>query len=269
MKKWWLGICCILLLWVAKLSYDQQQYNNEISQLQNQITKINQVTDHLNDQLVVRQGRTLQPHAQQNVEPSNSIQLFTPIQWIKQRLNLIQFALQQQQATYALEHLQALTHDVPHYDLAISLKQSLAEALLVDQESIIQYSAQKELQKKQINVLFKQIDQYLNQLQIKTVSGQAPKNQPTWFSLQSTAQTKNALMSQGIVIKEVQLRLLLAQQLFYSGQYGEYQSSIDEIQKICKQSPWLNQQDLLNILQQSKALTVLNIPSLQSIILIK
>lgn len=270
MSKQWLVVGAALLLWVAKLTYDQQQYLDQITSLQNQITKVSQSTDNLNDQFVALQRHGVTVTHDSEKSPTTSSDSLNPLILVKQQLDLIQFALQQQQNSYALEHVQALIQNLVHYEIAPALKQNLLDALTADQQHITQYYQQQELQNKQTSFQLQQINQYLNALMTKaTVDDDKAVKEKTWFSLQSTDQAKTAMMGRSIVVKEMQLRLLLAQQLFYHGKYQEYQTNIDDMLVLTQQSSLVNQKELQHMLEQAKQIIVPNLPKLQATALVK
>ncbi|SDB95836.1 hypothetical protein [Acinetobacter boissieri] len=274
MSKKWLLVGVALILWVAKLTYDQQEYVDQITSLQNQITKVSQATDNLNDQFVAlqRHGVSTLPDTKALPEKqlTTGIDILNPLVLVKQQIDLIQFSLQQQQNSYALEHLQTLIKNVMQYDIAPALKQNLLDSLTSDQQRIVQYYQQQELQKKQTSLQLQQINQYLNVLMTKMATGDEKiAQEKTWFSLQSTDQAKTALMGRSIIIKEMQLRLLLAQQFFYHGKYQEYQASIEDMLVLTQQSSLLNQKELHHLLVQAKQINVLNLPKLQATALVK
>ncbi|MBF7681729.1 hypothetical protein I2F27_00050 [Acinetobacter sp. B5B] len=274
MNMKWLLVSTILLMWVAKLTYDQQQYGEQITSLQSQITKANQATDNLNDQFVALQRKDASSINDNKplteTESKHVASPFNPLVLVKQQLDLIQFSLQQQQNSYALEHLQILIQNLVHYDIAPALKQNLLDTLSLDQQRITQYYQQQELQNKHTALQLQQINQYLNSLMTKVaMRDEQTIHDKTWFSLQHTDQAKTALMSRSIMIKELQLRLLLAQQLFYHGQYQAYQVNMDDMMALTKQSPLVNQTDLQQMLMQARSINVLNLPKLQATALIK
>lgn len=274
MSKKWLLVSVAVILWVVKLTYEQQEYVGQITSLQNQITKLSQATDNLNDQFVSLQRHSINSTQYTKALPEKqatvAVDALNPLVLVKQQLDLIQFALQQQQNSYALEHLQALIQNIMSYDVAPAMKQNLLEALTVDQQRITQYYQQQELQNKQTTLQLQQIQHHLNVLMSKTSAEDDKAVQDkTWFSLQPTDRAKTALMGRNIVVKEMQLRLLLAQQLFYSGNYQAYQNSMDDMLTLIKQSSLVSQKNLQQLLVQAKYISVLSLPKLQAIALVK
>lgn len=101
MRKIAYFILVLGLVWLAKLSYDVAQYSQTIPQLQQQLVQSQQQYSLLNDQLVGLQ-RQLQD---KNTSNNNNKLVTTPITIdgippavvIKQKLQLVQFAVDQQQ----------------------------------------------------------------------------------------------------------------------------------------------------------------------------
>ncbi len=62
-----------------------------------------------------------------------------PTVLIKQKLELIQFAIDQQQFIYAVDHLTQLQQTLPQYGIAPALQHSLNQALEQDKQAIQQF----------------------------------------------------------------------------------------------------------------------------------
>lgn len=288
MKKLWIGLLCLSILWIAKLTYDQQQYTQRLDVLERQATKVEQNADNINDQLIAFQ-RKVQPLTQQADQgqmnlavPSQAEQhlisdqhmAINPIVLIQQQLDLIQFALQQKQTVYALERLQLLSEKVLNYDFAPALRESVYTSLLQDQQNISQFNLQHSIQVKHAYRTLRSLDQLLNQLMKKNTLSYSPNDDHkhsgfSWFSLQPSSQAKTNLMGQSIVIKEAQLRLIIAKQMIDAGQYSEYRYALDDILALCHQSPMLNKKEVLALIQQANNIPLNDPPKLHTPALLK
>ena len=118
-------ILALGLVWLAKLSYDVAQYSQTIPQLQQQLDQTQQRYALLNDQFVavqrqVQNNRVVEPDENTVTMPA-IVAGVAPIILIKQHLQLIQFAVEQQQFIYALEHLNQLQQQIVQYAVAPAL----------------------------------------------------------------------------------------------------------------------------------------------------
>ncbi|MFT4021528.1 MAG: hypothetical protein QM666_08450 [Acinetobacter sp.] len=275
MKKLWVGLIFLALLWIVKLSYDQTQNIKQIQELQNRITLNDQSNAYLTDQLVAlqrqTQTRSSSTHAQtSNIDVTSAL---NPINVVKQQLNLVQFALQQQQDIYAFEQLKQLSQQIPTYALSPAIEQGLIQALSRDLSAIQQYHDLHQSQRTQSQVLLAKIDQQFSRvLNTSHAQYQKPIEKKhfweNWVQVSSTAQQKIALMDQRLVVKEAQLRLLLAQEALASNQYDEFQQSLNDIILLLQQAPALNQPELRRLLEKAKALPMTDIPKLSAMALL-
>ena len=250
-------------MWLAKLSYDVAQYSQTIPQLQQQLDQTQQRYALLNDQFVA-----VQRQAQNNrvVEPAEDMVTMpatmtgvAPIILIKQHLQLIQFAVEQQQFIYALEHLNQLQQQIVQYAVAPALQQSLMKAIEQDRLAIQQFVLAQTQQQQQLDHLLQQLDQKIQQeisnpnitLQ-KTATGSWWK----WFRLERVEQPATDLMNRHVLLKEAQLRLLLASQALNQGQTSEYRKSVQEVIQLLVKLPDQNSQQIRSRLEK-----VLNLPA--------
>ena len=191
-----------------------------------------------------------------------------PMDMLAQQLDLVEFALQQQQFHYALEKLSVLANHLTDYALAPALKQSLHQVIQQDQKQIQQFIATRDAQYQQVSQLLQQLDQHLKQ-QI-----QQPELNPAdvddryfwqkWLSIESAKQPATQLMQRQIILKEAQLRLLLARQVFMQGQYVQYQQEVNDIIQLLQQLPDQKAQQLVQQLEKIKSLNIVPTPSLKT-----
>ena len=256
-------ILALGLVWLAKLSYDVTQYSQTIPQLQQQLDQTQQRYALLNDQFVA-----VQRQAQNNrvVEPAEDMVTMpatmtgvAPIILIKQHLQLIQFAVEQQQFIYALEHLNQLQQQIVQYAVAPALQQSLMKAIEQDRLAIQQFVLAQTQQQQQLDNLLQQLDQKIQQ-EISNPGITLQKNANgtwwQWFRLEKVEQPATDLMNRHVVLKEAQLRLLLASQALNQGQISEYRKSVQEVIQLLVKLPDQKSQQIRSRLEK-----VLNLPA--------
>ncbi|MFW1952361.1 hypothetical protein [Acinetobacter beijerinckii] len=267
-------ILLLSLLWLAKLSYDVAQYSQIVPQIQQQLSQTEQRSALLNDQLVAlqRQGQ----NADLNVENAKDVNTIinpttlSPVLLVKQQLELVQFALDQQQFLYAIDHLNQAQQQVLKYAVSPALQQSLIKALEQDKQAIQQYVLAQTQQQQQLDNILQQLDQKLaDEIQNPTIKIQKNENNAWWhwFKLEKVQRDSPDLINRRLVLKEAQLRLLLASQALHEGQMLEYKKSVQEVLQLLQGLPDRNTQQLklrleklLNLpLQPAPKLTTLSL----------
>ncbi|MBC9230387.1 hypothetical protein HI850_013745 [bacterium SPL81] len=262
------------LLWLAKLSYDVVQYSQVIPQIQQQLSQAEQRSALLNDQLVAlqRQGQNADLTVEDAKDVNTTINPTTlsPVLLVKQQLELVQFALDQQQFLYAIDHLNQAQQQVLKYAVSPALQQSLIKALEQDKQAIQQYVLAQTQQQQQLDNILQQLDQKLaDEIQNPTIKIQKNENNAWWhwFKLEKVQRDSPDLINRGLVLKEAQLRLLLASQALHEGQMLEYKKSVQEVLQLLQGLPDRNTQQLklrleklLNLpLQPAPKLTTLSL----------
>ena len=251
------------LLWLAKLSYDVAQYSHTLPQLQQQLDQTQQRYALLNDQFVavqrqVQNNRVVEP-AENTVTMPAIVAGVAPIILIKQHLQLIQFAVEQQQFIYALEHLNQLQQQIVQYAVAPALQQSLMKAIEQDRLAIQQFVLAQTQQQQQLDHLLQQLDQKIQQ-EISNPGITLQKNANgtwwQWFRLEKVEQPATDLMNRHLVLKEAQLRLLLASHALNQGQISEYRKSVQEVIQLLVKLPDQKSQQIRSRLEK-----VLNLPA--------
>lgn len=262
----------LVLGWIIKLSYDMFQISQQIPQFQQDILKLEQNNASLNDQIVALQRQLssgeAKPAVATNVQQPMQSQ-FNPVILIKQQLQLIQFALQQQQYILAIDKLNSLDASLGQYELAGTLKQSLHEAMVKDRQAIQQFVLMKQQQQEQFNNLLSQMDKILQQSQ---QGGRVQLNRKDntsfwqgWIQFEKVKREPAALLDRQILIKEVQLRLILAKQALNLGQVSEYQNTVQMAIEQISQLPDRDSQQLKQKLEKIKQVPVLPIPKLAAL----
>lgn len=275
MRKLFVALSLLVILWIAKLNYDVMQNTKQLQELRTQVLHGEQANANANDQLVALQ-RQLASSKEASVpvpdvaHPEGAVEhSLNPVILVKQQLQLVQFALQQQQDVYAFEQLQKLNQEIASYNLSAALQQSLYQAISQDLQTIQQYHDNHQNQLDQLHLLFRQIDQQLNQLLFSQNQQYQPAQKKhfwnNWFKVESTDQPQTELMNQRLVLKEMQIRLVLAKQLLESGQYDEYQQTLLEVHQLLRQAPTFNQRNLMGLLEKAKQLPAVTAPKLTAL----
>ncbi|MCI3880687.1 hypothetical protein [Acinetobacter higginsii] len=271
MRKIGYLILGLSLLWLAKLSYDVAQYSQTVPQLQQQLDQTEQRYALLNDQFVAVQ-RQLQNTS--SVEPTDSVSIpitvtgIAPVILIKQQMQLVQFALDQQQFIYALDQLNQVQQHVVQYAVSPALQHSLVKSIEQDKQAIQQYVLSQTQQQQQLDNLLQQLDQKI-QHEIRNPKVSMTKNETAswwqWFKLEKVQRNSPDLMNRNISLKEAQLRLLLASQALKQGQRTEYRKSILEVMQLLAELPDQNSQQMKLRLEKISNLPVVPTPKLTTL----
>ena len=271
MKKLVVIVMLIALIWILKLSFDVMQISAQQQQLSQSLHLVEKTNANLNDQLVALQRRNYTQDAAEQSAVSSAIpqeDAIQPMEIVARQLDLVEFSLQQQQFHYATEMLENLDREVNEYALAPALKQSLHQVIQQDQKQIQQFITTRDAQYQQVSQLLQQLDQQLKQ------QVQQPEMNPAdvddryfwqkWLSIESAKQPATQLMQRQIILKEAQLRLLLARQVFMQGQYVQYQQEVNDIIQLLQQLPDQKAQQLVQQLEKIKNLNIVPTPSLKT-----
>ena len=271
MKKLVVIVVLIALVWIVKLSFDVMQISAQQQQLSQSLHLAEKTNANLNDQLVALQSRNYTQDAPEQSAVSSAVQqedAIQPVDMVAQQLDLVEFSLQQQQFHYATEKLANLDRELNEYALAPALKQSLHQVIQQDQKQIQQFITTRDAQYQQVSQLLQQLDQQLKQ------QAQQPELNPAdvddrffwqkWLSIESAKQPATQLMQRQIILKEAQLRLLLARQVFMQGQYVQYQQEVNDIIQLLQQLPDQKAQQLVQQLEKIKNLNIVPTPSLKT-----
>ncbi|WP_180120947.1 hypothetical protein [Acinetobacter sp. YH12086] len=275
MKKLFVVVVIVAVLWLAKLSFDLFQVNAQQTELMQQQTLLQQRNAGLNDQVVAlkRQlsGTTTEMSAATTsnasiaAEATHSIE---PMMVVGQQLDLIEFAMQQQQFAVALEKLNQLDQQLDQLSLAPALRMSLHQVIQKDRETLKQYVTERQLQSDKVKNTLQSIDQLLEKEILKPYSSKEQQKGLSfwqkWIQVESVEQPSPVLMQRSLVLKEMQLRLILAQQVLNQGQYPQFQQEITEIIKIMKQLPDASLKLIRQRLEQLKDIPVISVPLLNT-----
>ncbi len=272
MRKIAYFILVLGLVWLAKLSYDVAQYSQTIPQLQQQLVQSQQQYSLLNDQLVGLQ-RQLQD---KNTSNTNNKLVTTPITIdgiapavvIKQKLQLVQFAVDQQQFIFALEQLNQLQQQMAQHQVSPALQHGLIKAMEQDKQNIQQYVLLQTQQRQQFDTLLQYLDQQLQQ-EIQKPDIRLQKNSERswwqWFKFEKVQRTPPDLIQRSILLKEAQLRLLLAEQALHLNQATEYRKSMQEVMLLLEDLPDRSSQQMKLRVEKMLNLPVVPAPKLTTL----
>ena len=272
MKKLLVLLLVLSVLWVVKISFDLHQLSVGQDTLMRQQSALEQRNASLNDQLVAinRQVNDVAP-VEGNTTSTNTVSAvggLQPTVLIAQQLDLVEFALQQQQYSFAVDKLNQLNLDVHTYELAPALKASLHQVLTKDQKIVMQFVQANLEQQNKIKAVLDQIDQAIAQ-EIKTQYTQ-PEPQPEhsfwrrWIQIESVQQPNAVLMQRAIILKEAQLGLMLAEQQLQKGQYIAFQQELTGVIQTLKQLPDAKTQYFIQRLSELKKIPANTVPALNT-----
>ncbi|AMW77639.1 hypothetical protein AMD27_01130 [Acinetobacter sp. TGL-Y2] len=278
MKKFLYLLILFGIIWLVKISYDTYLLSKQLTGIQETLHQSEQKNAMLNDQLVALQRGTVQPatqpldQSQSQSKVSSAIVLettpFNPTLLLKQELRLIQFALDQQQYVYALEQLNHFDFKIEEYAVAETLKQTLHQAAEHDRKMIQSYVQTRHAKVAQLDDILQQLDMNLKAEQNNTELNMT--NPPKvyfwqkWFKIDHIAEQTPELMNRKLILKELQVRVLLAQQALSSGQFLEYQNILDLMISELDALPDQFSQKLKLKLQNLKQTQMQPIPKLSS-----
>ncbi|QIO07108.1 hypothetical protein [Acinetobacter shaoyimingii] len=267
MKKIFSLLVLIILVWLAKLSYDDYGLSKDLLSLQNDLRQSEQKNANLNDQLVAVQ-RQKKPENEQTsqVKPqSQSPQLsqthLQPANMVKSQLELIQFAIQQRQFIFALDKINLLDQSLDHYNLAAAIQDSLHAALQQDKKNLQQFILAENNQIQQLQAVLTHIDQLLKSEQ-NNPNIQSPKNEKSgfwsqWIKVDRVDLNTPEIVHRRMILKEAELRVLLAKQNLEKGQVLEYQNMLDHAIGELKQLPDQNAKKIVKEVQKLKQIKML------------
>ena len=276
MKKFIHFLFFIALAWLGKLSYDFYHISQQLADIQNTLHQSEQKNATLNDQVVAlqRDPTVVNSVPAKNVPnslPSKTleIQSIQPSTVIKQQLELVQFALQQQQYIFAVEQLVQLNLQVEKYNLADSLKNSLRQAIQKDIQAIQKFSQARDVQQEQLNHVLHQLDQAI-QVEIQQPRLSPAQQNPEhfwqrWLQVQRVDRSANELVNRRLILKETQLRIILAQNALLRGEYVEYQNMLNLVIQQLDPLPDAQSQKFKQKLLQIKQMPILSVPKLNTI----
>lgn len=273
---WWIAVLSVV--WLGKVSYDVLQLTKQLPVLSQELRQSEQKNATLNDQLVALQRQVVSPDATapaSSVPESSNGELslpqtvgIHPLILVEQQLELVEFALQQQKYLYALENLNELEKNLGGYLLAEALQKSLALAIQQDKVAIEKFMQARQEQQAQIDDVLHELDALIQQ-SLKAQSLNPAALEPEhfwqkWLQIDSVPEASVNLVNRSLILKEVQLRVLHAQQALGQGEYTEYQQSLVGIQQQLNLFPDQASQLLNKKIEFLKGLTAISVPKLNA-----
>ncbi|WP_436660087.1 hypothetical protein [Acinetobacter sp. P1(2025)] len=272
MRKIAYFILVLGLVWLAKLSYDVAQYSQTIPQLQQQLVQSQQQYSLLNDQLVGLQRQLQDKNTSNNnnklVTTPITIDGIAPAVVIKQKLQLVQFAVDQQQFIFALEQLNQLQQQMAQHQVSPALQHGLIKAMEQDKQNIQQYVLLQTQQRQQFDTLLQYLDQQLQQEMQKPdirLQKNSERSWWQWFKFEKVQRTPPDLIQRSILLKEAQLRLLLAEQALHLNQATEYRKSMQEVMLLLEDLPDRSSQQMKLRVEKMLNLPVVPAPKLTTL----
>lgn len=270
MKKWYVLIAIVFVVWIGKLTFDLQQLTGQQNLLVKSVDKLEKTNSNLNDQLAAMNREMPVQTKTQASTPTVMAEdwIVSPKEMIQQQLVFVEFALKQQQYHLAVEKLANLNQDLEDFPLTLELRNSLHLAISKDIAAIQQYVTKSDMQQLQVNQLINELNRTLNQ-EISQPKLQAPQKDNAyfwqkWISVEVNKKPAEALMQRSIILKEVQLRLLIARESLAQGKYIAYHQEMNDIQDLLKKLPDQKAEKLLQHVEKLNKLTVLPAPLLNT-----
>lgn len=275
MKKFTYLLFFIAMAWLAKLSYDFYHVSQQLADIQNTLHQSEQKNATLNDQVVALQRDPTATRTTPAKNIPNSLsnktlepQSILPSKMIKQQLELVKFALQQQQFIFAVEQLVQLNQDIEQYNFADALKNSLQHAIQQDIQSIQKLRQTRDVQQEQLNDVLHQLDQAI-QAEIQQPHLSPAKQNPEhfwqrWLQIQRVDPSANELVNRRLILKESQLRIILAQHALLRGEYVEYQNILNLVIQQLDTLPDARSQKFKQQLIRIKQVPMLTVPKLNT-----
>lgn len=273
MKKLLIFLLLVGLGWMSWLSYSVMQISSQQTELQSELHQAEKSNAVLNDQLAALQRQPDEQKGHEEIPQKNTADAelpetaINPAVLIKQQLDFVAFALQQQKYPMALDRLTALDSALDQYLIAPALRLSLKQSLQKDRAVILQFIKARSEQSERTAKLLQQID-----AQLVAAAKQQPEPGAQdsghfwqkWLTIESAEAPSALLLNRQIVLKEAQLRLLLARQLLANGQYTEYQFELNAVGTLLKQLPDQQARLLEKQLNSIRTETVIAVPDLST-----
>ncbi len=274
MKKFLYLLILFGVIWLIKISYDTYLLSKQLTGIQEILHKNEQKNAMLNDQLVALQRSAVQspikPLDQSKINSTVILETtpFNPTLLLKQELRLIQFALDQQQYVYALEQLNHFDFKIEEYAVADTLKQTLHQAAEHDRKMIQSYVQMRNSKISELDDILQQLDLSLKAEQVNAELDIANPSKAyfwqKWFRVDRVDEQIPELINRKLILKELQVRVLLAQQALSSGQFLEYQNILGLMISELNALPDQFSQKLKVKIQTLKKMQIQPIPKLSS-----
>lgn len=274
MKKLFIVFFILSLAWIAKLSYDLFGLNSAQTELTQNLKQLQQQNANLNDQLVAlkRQVATGQAASSETsnkgaVQDAPTAALQDDLPLVEQYLDLVEFALQQQQYAMAMEKLNQLSNQLEHLELAPALLGSLNQAIDKDREVLKQFINNRLVQQNKLKELLQQIDVEMEkEIQVQHQHRAITQSSfwQRWIQIESVEKPSAVLMQRNLVLKEAQLRLLIAENSVQQGQQVAFQQALKSVIEVLAQLPDAQSKQWIQRLEQIKIAPQMPTPQLNT-----
>ena len=263
MKKLFIVFFILSLVWIAKLSYDLFDLNSAQTELTQNFKQLQQQNANLNDQLVALKRQVATGQAANPETPNKGTVQDTPradlqddLPLVEQYLDLVEFALQQQQYAMAMEKLNQLSNQLEHLELAPALLGSLNQAIDKDREVLKQFINNRLVQQNKLKELLQQIDAEMEkEIQVQHQNRAISQSSfwQRWIQIESIEKPSAVLMQRNLVLKEAQLRLLIAENSVQQGQQVAFQQALKSVIEVLAQLPDAQSKQWIQRLEQIRA----------------
>lgn len=263
MKKLFIVFFILSLVWIAKLSYDLFGLNSAQTELTQNFKQLQQQNANLNDQLVALKRQVATGQAANPETPNKGTVQDTPradlqddLPLVEQYLDLVEFALQQQQYAMVMEKLNQLSNQLEHLELAPALLGSLNQAIDKDREVLKQFINNRLVQQNKLKELLQQIDAEMEkeiQVQHQNRATSQSSFWQRWIQIESVEKPSAVLMQRNLVLKEAQLRLLIAENSVQQGQQVAFQQALKSVIEVLAQLPDAQSKQWIQRLEQIRA----------------
>lgn len=263
MKKLFIVFFILSLAWIAKLSYDLFGLNSAQTELTQNFKQLQQQNANLNDQMVALKRQVATGQALSSETPNKGTVQDTPradlqddLPLVEQYLDLVEFALQQQQYAMAMEKLNQLSNQLEHLELAPTLLGSLNQAIDKDREVLKQFINNRLVQQNKLKELLQQIDiETEKEIQMQHQNRATAQSSfwQRWIQIESVEKPSAVLMQRNLVLKEAQLRLLIAENSVQQGQQVAFQQALKSVIEVLAQLPDAQSKQWIQRLEQIKA----------------
>lgn len=263
MKKLFIVFFILSLAWIAKLSYDLFGLNSAQTELTQNLKQLQQQNANLNDQLVALKRQVATSQAANPETPNKGTVQNTPVAdlqdglpLVEQYLDLVEFALQQQQYAMAMEKLNELSNQLEHLELAPALLGSLNQAIDKDREVLKQFINNRLVQQNKLKEVLQQIDVEMEkEIQVQHQHRAITQSSfwQRWIQIESVEKPSAVLMQRNLVLKEAQLRLLIAENSVQQGQQVAFQQALKSVIEVLAQLPDAQSKQWIQRLEQIKS----------------
>ena len=274
MKKLFIVLFILMMAWLVKLSYDfyilntaQTELNQNIAQLQQQNANLNDQFVALKRQISAQQEKAGTTSAQVPIAEATTTETQNDIVLVQQHLDLIEFALQQQQYATAIEKLNQLSNALDDYVLAPALVGSLQQVIAKDQDMLKKFVNSRLVQQGKLKEVLVQMEAEIEK-EIQAPYRQHSDTQRSFWQrliqIESADQPSSVLMQRHLVLKEAQLRLLIAQNTLQKDQSVAFQQALNAVIEVLEQLPDAQSQKWIQQLNQLKATPITPTPLLNT-----